>query len=134
RHTEINKSFGDSFVSPYFDFSDQTIKDNEKDEDDIQEILEEFINGDIQKITEPQLPELINLINNNETVKDSFEYNPESVFALNNIMKYIDNKFYEIVNDSIHFNLSDVKNFSAYDIHSSKKESLSNGTIYKKFN
>src|SRR5699024_8404104 len=89
---------------------------------------------DIQKITEPQLPELINLINNNETVKDSFEYNPESVFALNNIMKYIDNKFYEIVNDSIHFNLSDVKNFSAYDIHSSKKESLSNGTIYKKFN
>lgn len=134
RHTEINKSFGDSFVSPYFDFSDQTIKDNEKDEDDIQEILEEFINGDIQKITEPQLPELMNLINNNETVKDSFEYNPESVFALNNIMKYIDNEFYEIVNDSIHFNLSDVKNFSAYDIHSSKKESLSNGTIYKKFN
>ncbi|RIL84865.1 hypothetical protein BUY23_08095, partial [Staphylococcus cohnii] len=49
RNTEINRTFGDSFNPSFYDFSTQTIKDHESDEDDIQEFLQYFINGGIQK-------------------------------------------------------------------------------------
>ncbi|RIO24064.1 hypothetical protein [Staphylococcus saprophyticus] len=134
RNADINRTFGDFFSPSFYDFSTQTIEDHETDEDDIQEFLHNFINGGIQKITKPQLPESINLIDTNEEVEYSWQYKPESVFALNNIMKYIDNEFDNIVNECLTFNLSDVKNFAAHDSYSSKQEAISKGTIYNKFN
>ncbi|MEX6085710.1 MULTISPECIES: hypothetical protein [Staphylococcus] len=134
RNTEINRTFGDSFNPSFYDFSTQTIKDHETDEDDIQEFLQDFINGGIQKITKPQLPESINLINTNEEVNCLWKYKPESIFAVHNIMEYFDKEFYSIVNESLTFNLSDVKNFAAHDSYSSSQEAIGKGTIYNKFN
>ncbi len=125
--------FGDVHTPAYFNFSDQTVKDVEKNEDDINEIIEELIKSNIQKITEPELPEPIKLINSNLEDINPSKYNPESIFALNNIMHYIDKSFYEIVGDNMHFQLADVKNFAADNIHSSNQESMGKGTIYNKF-
>lgn len=129
----VNRVMGDVINPAYFDFSDQTVKDVEKNSDDIKEIIEEVIKGDIQKITEPQLPDSISLIDSNVEDINPPKYKPESIFALNNIMYYIDKKFYEIIGDEVQFQLADVKNFAADNIHSSNQESMGKGTIYNKF-
>ncbi|BBK26849.1 hypothetical protein SAP2_00330 [Staphylococcus arlettae] len=134
RHTEINRSFGDSFTPSFFDFSGQTIIDHETDRDGIQELFQNFISGDIQKITKPQLPKSISLIDTNEEANCLWEYKPESIFALHNIMEYFDKKFYTIVNENLTFDLSDVKDFATDDINSSNQEAIGNGAIYNKFN
>ncbi|HDZ5605933.1 TPA: hypothetical protein RTS21_001499 [Staphylococcus aureus] len=126
----VNRVIGDVNTPAYFDFSDQTVKDVEKNEDDI---IEELIKSNIQKITELELPEPIKLINSNLEDINPSKYKPESIFALNNIMHYIDKSFYEIVGADMQFQLADVKNFAANNIHSSNQESMGKGTIYNKF-
>ncbi|HHZ8889729.1 TPA: hypothetical protein ACWMGH_001187 [Staphylococcus aureus] len=126
----VNRVIGDVNTPAYFDFSDQTVKDVEKNEDDI---IEELIKSNIQKVTELELPEPIKLINSNLEDINPSKYKPESIFALNNIMHYIDKSFYEIVGADMQFQLADVKNFAANNIHSSNQESMGKGTIYNKF-
>ncbi|HCZ8631662.1 TPA: hypothetical protein O4E67_001267 [Staphylococcus aureus] len=126
----VNRVIGDVNTPAYFDFSDQTVKDVEKNEDDI---IEELIKSNIQKITELELPEPIKLINSNLEDINPSKYKPESIFALNNIMHYIDKSFYEIVGADMQFQLADVKNFATNNIHSSNQESMGKGTIYNKF-